>query len=55
MILEETRVINLDDIKKGISKELRIKRKKKQKEKKQNNNSWNHNKSIMVLDNLVGR
>lgn len=39
MILEETRVINLDDIKKGISKELRIKRKKKQKEKKQNNNS----------------
>ena len=55
MILEETRVINLDDIKKGISKELRIKRKKKQMEKKQNNNSWNHNKSIMVLDNLVGR
>ena len=39
MILEETRVINLDDIKKGISKELRIKRKKKQKEKKQNNKS----------------
>ena len=39
MILEETRVINLDDIKKEISKELRIKRKKKQKEKKQNNNS----------------
>ena len=39
MILEETRVINLDDIKKGISKELRIKRKKKQKEKKQINNS----------------
>ena len=39
MILEETRVINLDDIKKGISKELRIKRKKKQMEKKQNNNS----------------
>lgn len=39
MILEKTRVINLDDIKKGISKELRIKRKKKQKEKKQNNNS----------------
>ena len=39
MILEETRVINVEDIKKGISKELRIKRKKKQKEKKQNNNS----------------
>ena len=39
MILEETRVINLDDIKKGISKELRIKRKKKQTEKKQNTNS----------------
>lgn len=39
MILEETRVINVDDIRKGINKELRIKRKKKQKEKKQNNNS----------------
>lgn len=39
MLLEETRVINVDDIRKGINKELRLKRKKKQKAKKQNNNS----------------